>query len=752
MKILTLISGGDVGGAKTHVLGLLRALGEHIAVKLVCFMEAEFTDAAREMGIDITILDSRDLRAVLGELRGMIAREGFDLIHSHGSRGNFMAMLLKKSSGLPLVSTVHSDWKLDYMGRPLAALTFGRLNLLALRRMDYLVGVSDSMSELLIRRRMAQPDRVYTIYNGVDFSRPRSAVSRAEFFAAHGVPDEPETVYMGIAARLNPVKDMETLVRGFAAARKTQPNIRLLIAGDGPEEERLKALALSLGVQDRVHFLGWVTDTDSFYNALDVNTLTSLSETFPYALTEGAVWGKATVSSRVGGVPRLIDHGVSGLLFTPGDWETLGRELAELAGSPDLRARCAAKLQEKTRREFSLEATVETQLTIYRSVLRRHNRQEGKQSAVTVCGAYGRGNVGDEAILQAILGEIREADPDVTIYAVSRDPRSTRVTHRVRAVHTFDLLAFWRLAGRTKLLLNGGGSLIQDVTSRRSLWFYLYTLAAAKRRGAKVVMYGCGIGPVKFPGDQRLSRRIISKNADVITLREDHSREELRRMGVEGPEILLAADPSLTLDGAGEDRTESALLSAGLDPGGNYLCFALRPWPGFEEKAPAFARAAETLFTETGLTPVFLPIDQSRDPAAMELVAKQLRAPHGILPAAPDPETVMGILSRMKAVVSMRLHGLIFAAGQGVPLVGVVYDPKVRAFLRYIGQDRTVDLGDVTAEGLCALVSSALESSGGEEQARAVARLRDLDRVNREVLRRYLSPTGQNKIGSEKRS
>ena len=738
MKILTLISGGDVGGAKTHVLGLLRALGERITVKLVCFMEAEFTDAAREMGIDITILDSRDLRAVLGELRRMIGEEKFDLIHSHGSRGNFMAMLLKKSTGLPLVSTVHSDWKLDYMGRPLAALTFGKLNLLALRRMDYLTGVSDSMSELLIRRRMAQPDRVYTIYNGVDFDRPRKAVPRAEFLAAHGVPDEGDAVYMGIAARLNPVKDMDTLVRGFAAAQKKVPNIRLLIAGDGPEEEKLRALAQSLGVGDRVHFLGWITDTDSFYNALDVNTLTSLSETFPYALTEGAIWGKATVASRVGGVPRLIDHGVSGLLFTAGDWETLGRELADMAADPALRQRCAAKLQEKTRREFSLEATVETQLRIYDSVLRRHTRQEGRQSAVTVCGAYGRGNVGDEAILQAILEEIREADPDVTIYAVSRDPKSTRMTHRVRAVHTFDLLAFWRLAGRTKLLLNGGGSLIQDVTSRRSLWFYLFTLAAAKRRGAKVVMYGCGIGPVQYPGDRRLSARIINRYADVITLREDHSREELQRMGVTRPEILPAADPSLTLDGAGEDRTESAMLTAGLDPRGSYLCFALRPWPGFEEKADAFARAAETLSREMGLTPVFLPIDQSKDPAAMDLVAKKLTVPHFLLPAAPDPETAMGILSRMRAVVSMRLHGLIFAAGQGVPLVGVVYDPKVRAFLRYIGQDRYVDLGDVSADGLVTLVRSALENSGGEEQARAVAHLRELDRVNREVLGRYL--------------
>ena len=157
-------------------------------------------------------------------------------------------------------------------------------------------------------------------------------------------------------------------------------------------------------------------------------------------------------------------------------------------------------------------------------------------------------------------------------------------------------------------------------------------------------------------------------------------------MGVTRPEILPAADPSLTLDGAGEDRTESAMLTAGLDPRGSYLCFALRPWPGFEEKADAFARAAETLSREMGLTPVFLPIDQSRDPAAAELVAKKLGIPYHVLPSASDRESVTAILSRMKAVVSMRLHGLIFAAGQGVPLVGVVYDPKVRAFLRYIGQ------------------------------------------------------------------
>lgn len=71
----------------------------------------------------------------------------------------------------------------------------------------------------------------------------------------------------------------------------------------------LKQLAADLGVAKAVCFAGWISDTDSFYNALDINTLTSISETFPYALTEGARAGLPTISSKVGGVSYLIDHG-----------------------------------------------------------------------------------------------------------------------------------------------------------------------------------------------------------------------------------------------------------------------------------------------------------------------------------------------------------------------------------------------------------------------------------------------------------
>ena len=737
MKVLTLISGGDVGGAKTHVLSLLKGIGKYVEVRLVCFMEAEFSQEARALGLNTTVMSGRNQSAILERLLRMIREDRIDLIHSHGSRGNFMAWMLKKKAGIPLLCTVHSDYRLDYMGRPFANLTYGMLNRLALRQMDYFVGVSDSMSELLIERGVAAPDRVYTIYNGVDFSQARNPSPRSAFFAAHGIPDEPECCCFGIAARLNPVKDVSTLIRGFAAAYQRIQTIRLLIAGDGQEEQQLRELARSLGVADRVHFLGWITDTDSFYNAIDVNVLTSISETFPYALTEGTRFTKATVASRVGGVPKLIDHGVNGLLFTAGDWETLGKHLEQMAKDQALRSRFALALREKTEKYYSLDATVETQRSIYSAVCRRWKRREEKCAAVTICGAYGKGNVGDEAILKAILAEIREIDEDREIFVVSRNPKETARMHRVKAIHTFALPAFRSLMKKSCLYINGGGSLMQDVTSRRSLWFYLNTMLIAKNCGVKVLMYGCGIGPLRYPGDRHMTAKILNRCVSAITLREDNSMEELKKIGVTKPKLYLAADPSLTLNAAGAAQAESALLSAEVPTDGRFVCFALRPWEGFEEKIPQFAEAAERMYRELGLTPVFLLIDRSKDGAAAEAVAERLSVPYYLLPELTEPELVSAVLSKMKAVVSMRLHGLIFAAGQGVPLVGVVYDPKVSAFLRYIGQDRSISLPELQADMLIKLVKDAI-SAEGETQTEAVRRLRAMDGINRSVLREYL--------------
>lgn len=147
-------------------------------------------------------------------------------------------------------------------------------------------------------------------------------------------------------------------------------------------------------------------------------------------------------------------------------------------------------------------------------------------------------------------------------------------------------------------------------------------------------------------------------------------------MGVDKPEILLTADPALTLRQAPEDQTDSVLLRAGIPPHGRYICFALRRWKGFEEKAPLFSKAAEYAYRTYGLTPVFAAVEKHLDPGANQMAARGLSVPHYFLNDAGSAGTIIGALSRMEIVVSMRLHALIFAAGQGIPLAGVVYDPQ----------------------------------------------------------------------------
>ena len=321
MRVLHLISGGDSGGAKTHVLSLLHSLNEHIRADLVCYMEAEFSKEARELGIPTQVFDG-GFNIGLKKTRELIENGNYDIVHCHGSRANLTGALLKEHFNIPFISTVHSDYKLDYLGRPMAAMTYGQLNKMALRRMDYRVCVSDQMRETLIGRGF-EPNKLFPLYNGVDFSRPKPSITRSEWFNDIGCTFPEDSIVVGIAARFDAIKDVATTVRGFAGAARENEKLRLLIAGDGRERDMLKALCTELGVRDKVFFAGWINGMDGYYASVDINAISSLSETFPYAVTEAARAGIPTVASRVGGLLYAV-AALVGIL--------LGEELVDAHG------------------------------------------------------------------------------------------------------------------------------------------------------------------------------------------------------------------------------------------------------------------------------------------------------------------------------------------------------------------------------------------------------------------------------------
>ncbi len=708
MKVIHLIGGGDVGGAKTHVLSLISHLSRDIEVVLVPLREGEFAEDARKMGIDVRVIHSKNPLNDLKELKKLIISEDFDVVHCHGAKANVMGALVRKLCKKPVVTTVHSDYRLDYMGSPLKQYTNGALNTVSLRCLDGYIGVTDNFTDMLIDRGF-DPYHVYTIYNGLDFGyEPCPKSSRAEYLNSLGMSFDEDTVVCGIAARLHPVKDIGTIVRAMSRLRESCPNLRLIIAGDGEQMSELRAQVKDCGLEERVFFAGWVTDMDTYLGAIDINLLSSLSESFPYSVLEAVRAGCTMVTSSVGGMPVLIDHGANGFLFTPRDDASLAEHLKYLYENPTERRAMAERLYEKASRLYSLQNMAKTQISIYEKVLSTVRADKTKRNQVTVCGSYGKGNAGDDAILNAVIREVGMINPDARVCVMSRKPGYTRIKCRVRAIYPFNPFKMAHAMLKSKVYFNGGGSLIQDSTSSRSLYFYLFTIICAKLFGCRVMMYGCGIGPVRRPFNRRLAGAVINRFVETITLRDPNSLDELKSMKVSRPKMALAADPTLILSPAKDEEIQSAFFREGLSEDDAYAAFAMRSWHNIDEKIPEIAKACDYVSKTCGLTPVLIPMEYDRDLPIAERIAEAMEETPVVIRSRHDVHTVIGILSRMKLIVAMRLHALVFGAGAGVPVIGIAYDHKVSGFMSYVGQTLCTPYETFDFETLKDLINLAL--------------------------------------------
>lgn len=327
-----------------------------------------------------------------------------------------------------------------------------------------------------------------------------------------------------------------------------------------------------------------------------------------------------------------------------------------------------------------------------------------------ICGAYGMGNAGDDAVLAAVVASLRQVERDMPVTVLARQPEAVARRFGVQAVHPLRILRWMAAMRRSKLFLSGGGSLLQDVTSRRSLFYYLLTIRLAKKSGCAVQLYGCGVGPLLRERSRRETASVLNACADVITLRDGQSAALLREIGVTVPPVRVAADPALSLPPAKGEREKAA-------------GFALRDWPGFREHIPALAACAEYVWKTYRREPVFLCL-ASEDRAPARAVCRLLEEKGVPCSVSVDSRRA----SRMSFLISMRLHGLVFALRDGIPAAGIRYDPKVSAFCREAGLP-CLALEDVSEERLRALADAAAHLDG-EALAAAAEELRRRELAN----------------------
>ena len=321
-----------------------------------------------------------------------------------------------------------------------------------------------------------------------------------------------------------------------------------------------------------------------------------------------------------------------------------------------------------------------------------------QRRGVVISGAYGMDNAGDEAVLTAMVAALRRLERDLPMTVIARGGKKTGRRAGIGGVGRLNVPGWLWAMGRARLFILGGGSLLQDVTSRRSLWFYLTVLRAAKAMGCRVMLYGVGMGPVNGLKQRQKTVECLNACADVIAVRDGDSLRTLRDWGVDKPRLLLAADPALSLPPAAGEREPKA-------------GFVLRPWPGFWEHVPEFAQAARYVWQRYHLAPVFICLAPGDRQAVRSVCAELDGVPYVV---SADPKRV----GRMSVVLSMRLHGLVFALRDGVPAAGVSYDPKVDAFCTEAGFP-LVKLENVTIEALEELADFAMHMDGEHLSASA---------------------------------
>lgn len=374
VTIFHLVSSLDVGGTQTGMLQTIRRLDPVDFRSVVCSVMPSGRIAARmeEEGIrtcSLGITSPWDLRAV-PRLLPLLKNEGPQILHSYLFHANLLGRIAGRLAGVPAI--VNSERSVNQLGQSRVLLSRMTSSLATAVETNSGAGREYVLSTLGV-----SPGKTHVIYPGVELPKRQPGDGRSVRGELDLGYDSP---LIGFVGRLYPVKGGEQAIRAFAAVVQGLPQARLIVAGDGPERRRLEEIAVSLGVGQTVQFLGYREDVHSIMAAIDALAIPSLTESLPRAALEAMAAGKPVVATRVGGIPEVVEDGVTGLLAEPGDTAGLARSLVRLLSDGTLARRMGDRGREKVEKIFSASASVARYEQLYRLVL------DGRKS-----GAFGRG-------------------------------------------------------------------------------------------------------------------------------------------------------------------------------------------------------------------------------------------------------------------------------------------------------------------------------------------------------------------------
>lgn len=305
-----------------------------------------------------TFLGPALLRRVL-DVRALVRTQGVDVVHAHDPYANVIAAPAVRLAGRGAVITSHRWWRDVHSARVRAA------NRLAYRFAHRVLANSTAVGELVVREERVPRKRLVVIPNFVDEAAftPLTPARREALRARAGL--SPSDVAVGMIANLYPVKDHATFIRAAARVLRRFPTVRFVLVGEGQERKAIAALAMELGIADRVLLSGTIAHEPGLPGMFDVAALTSREEGFPNFIVEAMAAGRPVVATDVGGIPDAVVQGETGFLSPVGDDQALANSLMHLLAEPELRARTGEAGSTRARQLYHADVVMSALSDLY---------------------------------------------------------------------------------------------------------------------------------------------------------------------------------------------------------------------------------------------------------------------------------------------------------------------------------------------------------------------------------------------------
>lgn len=345
---------------------------------------------------------------------------------------------------------------------------------------------------------------------------------------------------------------------------------------------------------------------------------------------------------------------------------------------------------------------------------------------ILLAGYYGFGNLGDEAILEMAIKQILEITDRKNITVLSGNKEVTNKRYNVNTIDRYNVFSIVSHLMKSDALVFGGGSLLQDITSKRSIYYYLFLIRLAKIMNNKVIMLSQGIGPIVNENSKKAVQSTLGL-VDYITVRDKHSKEFLESIGMNSNKISLSTDPVINLR-AGENYTAK-------HSGRKKVCFSLRNWKNADVSGKISQLAKKLI--ENNIECYFIPFYYNEDMELIDEVEKNIGDNAVYYKERLTTNEAFDIIKSMDVLVGVRLHSLIFAAAANVPFAAVSYDHKVDNFVSSVNMKVACNIDNIDVDLLYNEIIEKISNEDIEKKklAQSVEELRELTKINYKILK-----------------